>query len=154
MEFEDEFFGTTIQRSKQMPKYCSFAPAVAQVKATQWKRYGWNPAAPRTQIAMEIFNAVRKNLPERSRKWLQLYCAIDTPLDWYYGTDMFFTLHFPGIRRDSIVTVDITLKQEKELTKLNPDIYLSKRHLEDRGQLEIVGAYIASLLLERIGLPK
>ncbi len=150
LQFENDFFGCEIRRETKMPDWCPIYQAIKQTKKIQWSRYQWNPAAPRTKIAMSVFNAVRQNLPARYRKWLLLYCSIDTGLDWYFATDMFFVLHDIGRGREGIVTIDLTLQSEKELQK--SDLYLSWAHIKDQKKIETVGRFIAELLLERLGL--
>jgi len=148
-QFENDFFGCEIQREAAMPDWCPLYEAIRKAKEIQWSRYKWSPSVPRTEIAMSVFNAVRQNLPPRCRRFLQLYCAIDTALDWYFATDFFFSLNYPGGRREGIVTADLTLWSEKNLER--SDVYLSREHITDPRKREVVGRFIASLLLERSG---
>ena len=150
IQFENDFFGCDIQRETGMPEWCPLYEALRRAKEIQWSRYKWSPSVPRTEIAMLVFNAVRQNLPALCRRFLQLYCSIDTALDWYFATDFFFSLKYPGARREGIVTADLTLLSEKDLDNRS-DIYLSRIHLENKKKVETVGKFVASLLLERSG---
>ncbi len=148
-EFENLFFGRKLERGgeEQRPRFCTVPTAIAEAKKIQRSWFEWNPAVPRTRMAMSFFNAVRQALPSSARKWLLLYCAVDTALDWHHDTDMFFTLHLPRRAGEGVVLVDLTLQSEKTLVSV--DVYLSREHLESPQKLKTVGEYIADLLMER-----
>lgn len=75
--------------------------AFTLVKNIQAQR-NWNPAAPHTEFARELYECVKSYLPTHQHQ-LKLYCAIGSALDVYYGYDGFFEW-----TRGKIVTFDLS----------------------------------------------
>lgn len=89
------------------PSYIPWQDAVLNARKLQ-KKLDWIPAKPKTEAALLLYEAVQKRLTlQHARKRLQLYCSIGTALDFWHGTDGFFSID------RCIVCIDLTANQKK-----------------------------------------
>ncbi len=101
---------------------------------------GWRPRCPNTKICQKILHLVSCRLG-RNRKFLNLYVAIGTILDWRYGVDLFF--EYCNI----VVTIDLTTRKKK--THKKADIILSMEDIDERVGLRKVAAKIARIFTDK-----
>jgi hypothetical protein len=127
--------GKKIRVSK---KKCDFFRALQMAMDNQ--PIGWNPNSPNTEIAEALFGQVAFRLWPNKEE-LQLFVAIDSPLDKIYGVDLFFKF------RDTIVTVDLTVSQHKKKRKQKADIVLTKRDVVEGTGMFLKAKKIAHALI-------
>ncbi len=99
-QWEEIFFGCHHLQFEQ-PRMVHKNGAFTLVKNIQAQR-NWNPAAPHTEFAIELYECVKSYLPTHQHQ-LRLYCAIGSALDVYYGCDGLFEW-----TRGKIVTFDLS----------------------------------------------
>lgn len=93
--FEEAFFGISsrdfnpckIHGGERTTFYEKLARAI-QLQAA----LSWDPRAPHTKLAKNLFLEVKKNLPGRIKERVLLCCTIGTPLDYFHGIDGCFIL--------------------------------------------------------------
>ncbi|OHA21548.1 MAG: hypothetical protein A2849_03955 [Candidatus Taylorbacteria bacterium RIFCSPHIGHO2_01_FULL_51_15] len=108
--FEEALFSTNTTDWPE-PIELSFAEAVAFTKQGQDVRFGWNPRAPRTELASLLFRKVQEALLSRSDKpYLQLFVAIGTSLDRHHKADAFFGIK--GTAKIALINLKAGRKRE------------------------------------------
>lgn len=96
-EFERDFFGFSptfdpdkidfdVKKKKKI-----FLDNVRKVILSQ-RKLSWDPKAPKTWRAKNLYFAVKSQLPKTQKNEILLCCALGTTLDWIYGIDGFFVL--------------------------------------------------------------
>jgi len=68
---------------------------------------GWVPSRPGTRFASALRRCIASMLANGSVD-VRIFVSTGTPLDFYYGVDMFVEYH------GRIVTIDLTMRKRKE----------------------------------------
>ena len=99
---ESDYFGPSVRISAESIKFLKDFGRPAQrggvylprEKSIEYVRkfYAQDPHNPQKPIAQELFRALLKKLSIKDAEKLSFYSAIDTPLDFFHGTDGFFEL--------------------------------------------------------------
>jgi len=109
----------------------------------QEERYGWDPAKPKTRIALNLFESIQSYLVQlgKNPKSLRMYCTLGTGLD-RWGIDGFFE------HEGSIVTFDLTSNPNKPISKREVHVIFYRQH---RGPtlLHGIAKKVASVLAAR-----
>ncbi len=123
-DWERAVFGCTT-RDYPKPARLSWSDSIESVAVDQ-RRYNWDPRNPNTSVGLNIFLDVQRRLIKDYSEHLELYCAIGTSLDWYYGTDGFFRIG------KYVVGIDLTSNAEKAKIKCDVVMVLSRDVLGTR----------------------
>lgn len=118
--FERRCLGTNSYNS-EIP-YLQIRDGIGLVKLTQ--SLNWKPENPSTHFGKGLLEVIRFILDEMLRvaksntKYrLELFNAVDTPLDRHHGVDAFLSLCDIDVGHDFIVTLDLTLNPGKVVGK-------------------------------------
>lgn len=110
-----------------------FYEAVRKTKTHQ--PAGWDPSDPPTRLANDLHALVAEELGLKNYSELALFNSLDTPLDYFFGTDCFFEF------RGWVVSVDITTNPEKQSYKAN--VIALESDFENRDSMTLLASKIA-----------
>ena len=88
--WEIEFFAIRVNRKGKVD-LLDYDEALLHAQNIQ-EKFAWNPSAPRSKIAKDLFESIQEYLPPDVAANLELYCAIGTSCDVHHGVDGFFKL--------------------------------------------------------------
>ncbi len=146
--FERKFFGVKHKFSLQKLRAykresLTYDEWFDRVKRDQ-DRLRWNPIQPKTVLSINLFEAVRDNLPRKLMNKLFIYCALGTAVDYFYGIDGFFTLRW---NPTFAVTFDLSLNQNPEkVHKQKANVIITPPIVTSPTRLTFVGKIIAHQL--------
>lgn len=149
--FEKEFFGEKAVfdpiplEAYQVAKRSfrgTFRECLYEAKKYTQKRVGWDPKHPSTTWATFLFYSVQQRLPAQYREQLELFCAIGSRLDFYYGVDAFFAVG------DAVVTIDLQLSLHDKHPIV--DIIVLRKRYDFLNHLIWISSEVAKLLNQRI----
>jgi len=158
---ESDYFGPSVRISAESIKFLKDFGRPAQrggvylprEKSIEYVRkfYAQDPHNPQKPIAQELFRALLKKLSIKDAEKLSFYSAIDTPLDFFHGTDGFFELD--NVR----LALDLTANLNKdEDENFNVDFVLypfsdkTKDEYSYSQEMEEVSSFLAKMFREKI----
>ena len=147
--FELKVLGHTAATRKILPakEFVSFVVAIQEIKNTSID--GYDPSDPKDNPPSDFFRTVASFLPDGGRG-LELYIAIDTPLDYFHGVDAFFCWN------GGTVTIDVTANPNK--SKGNADFIIYPQDTYEVGDIRMVTPFfcecIAKCLIGEAALNK
>ncbi|HAO64974.1 TPA: hypothetical protein DCQ44_03270 [Candidatus Taylorbacteria bacterium] len=115
-DFEAAFFG--FNHPFIYKEFQPIEEVLSDVVASQ-KRLCWNPKHPTTPMTRRLFEPIKLGLGVGGEA-LQLFCAINTILDYHFGIDGFFSISKRSALKftvDDIVTFDLTFKSSSHKKK-------------------------------------
>lgn len=162
-DFEKHIFGRTAGSIRHWEiADLNFDDAIEKVIEDNWlhfaeaidsgAEYCHNPTMPKMGKTLELWRAVRRNLPntmiDGRETVLNLYVAFRSSLDVHYGIDAFFW--WDGV----YVTLDASLRQKEKgeedpYLNLKADILIPREAVSQSAGSGRFGMYVANLLKAR-----